>query len=76
VIATAVLLVLNYPVADAGTDAVIGLVLLTALVYTTVGGLIGSRLPRNPIAWLLSAIGVSLAFAAFAPQYLALFSRR
>ena len=69
VIATAVLLALNYPVADAGTDAVIGLVLLTALVYTTVGGLIGRRLPRNPIGWLLSAIGVSLAFAAFAEQY-------
>jgi signal transduction histidine kinase len=66
---TTVLVVLNHSILNAGSYTVIIVIILVALVYTTVGGLIGSRLPRNPIAWLLSAIGVALAYAAFVEQY-------
>jgi hypothetical protein len=37
-------------------------VTLCAFVYTTLGAVLGSRLPGNPIGWLLLAIGMLFAF--------------
>src|SRR5438874_837 len=68
-IACAVLLGLNGAVIREGAVVSLGLVVLTTMVYASVGALIGARLPRNPIGWLLSAIGLALALAAFAEQY-------
>jgi len=69
VIASAVLLALNHAIFPAGGDAALAAALLTAMVYASVGGLIGSRVPRNPIGWLLSVIGVALAYSVLAEQY-------
>ena len=40
-----------------------------AAIFPIVGGLIASRLPRNPIGWLLLSFGVSLACQTFAAAY-------
>jgi signal transduction histidine kinase len=69
VIASAVLLALNHPIFPPGGQAGPAVGLLAAMVYASVGGLIGSRMPRNPIGWLLSMIGVALAFAVLSEQY-------
>ena len=69
VIASAVLLALNHAIFRAGGDAALAVVLLTAMVYASVGGLIGSRVSRNPIGWLLSVIGVLFAYTVLAEQY-------
>src|SRR5262245_2053008 len=69
VLAGAILLMLNLSIFRAGGIAGIVLILLTAMIYASVGGLIASRLPRNPIGWLLQAIGFVLALAAFVEQY-------
>ena len=48
----------------------LGLVVLPlASVFPIVGGLIASRLPRNPIGWLLLSFGVSIACQTFAAAY-------
>src|SRR2546425_5359963 len=69
VIASAVLLALNRAIFPAGGDAALAVVLLTAMVYASVGGLIGSRVSQNPIGWLLSVIGVLFAYTVLAEQY-------
>jgi signal transduction histidine kinase len=69
VIASAALLALNHAIFPAGGQAALAVGLLTAMVYASVGGLIGSRLPRNPIGWLLSVIGVVFAFSVLTEQY-------
>jgi len=69
VIASAVLLALNHAIFRAGGDAALAVVLLTAMVYASVGGLIGSRVSQNPIGWLLSVIGVLFAYTVLAEQY-------
>ena len=48
----------------------VGLVVLPlAAIFPIVGGLIASRLPRNPIGWLLLSFGVTLACQTFAAAY-------
>jgi signal transduction histidine kinase len=69
VIAGVVLLAVNRSIFPAAGEAGVATALLTAMVYATVGGLIGSRVPRNPIGWLLSVIGVVFAFAVLSEQY-------
>src|SRR5438309_8670066 len=69
VIAGAVLLALNHKIFPAGGHAALAAALLTTMVYASVGGLIGSRVPRNPIGWLLAVIGVALAYSVLAEQY-------
>src|SRR5438552_5453072 len=64
-IACGALMVLNRSIVRPGLLVTFALVLLTAVVYASVGGLIGSRLPRNPLGWLLCASGIALGFAAF-----------
>src|SRR5258707_1541830 len=46
-------------------NAVTGAVAVTFIVgFATVGALLGWKRPANPIGWLLSATGMSYAFAA------------
>jgi hypothetical protein len=47
-------------------DAAFGLALLA---FPTVGALVASRRPGNPIGWILSGIGLLLGIAAFANEY-------
>jgi hypothetical protein len=42
---------------------------IAVLAFPTVGGLVASRRPDNPIGWLLVAVGILFAFSAFANQY-------
>ena len=46
-----------------GVDAV------AAVAFPTVGAIIASRRPRNPIGWIFCLVGLSLGLATFAPQY-------
>jgi hypothetical protein len=39
------------------------------LAYPTVGALIASRRPRNPIGWLLIVVGLGAAVSGFAAEY-------
>jgi signal transduction histidine kinase len=69
VVATGLLLALNRP-----KDLVIAWIVwvflsIGCLLYSGVGALIVARLPRNPIGWLLCAIGVALIYAEFVEQY-------
>jgi signal transduction histidine kinase len=68
VAASAVLVPLDVPVLHNGAFVVAPLFLI-AMVYATVGGLIGARLPRNPIGWLLCAIGLDLIIGEFVELY-------
>ncbi len=43
--------------------------LLAAVAYASVGGLIATRHPRNPIGWLFVVVGVSLGITSFAAHY-------
>jgi hypothetical protein len=69
-----VFLILNRSTPDTGTfgsrvgDALLGLALLT---FPTVGALVGSRRPENPIGWIFIGLGTALAVVAFANQYAA-----
>ena len=69
VVAALVLTVLNgsamHPV-DHGVIALLGLV---AMVYVSIGGLIGRSRPQNPIGWLLSSNGVLMGLVIVADQY-------
>jgi hypothetical protein len=42
---------------------------LIGLVYATVGAVVGSRRPRNPLGWIFCAIGLGLALVAAAYGY-------
>jgi len=46
-----------------GVDAV------AAVAFPTVGAIIASRRPRNPIGWIFCLVGLSLGIATFAAQY-------
>ena len=46
-----------------GVDAVI------AVAFPTVGAIIASRKPENPIGWIFCLVGLSLGIAVFAAQY-------
>src|SRR5437588_2349047 len=69
VVAALVLTVLNgsamHPV-DHGVIALLGLI---AMVYVSIGGLIGRSRPQNPIGWLLSSNGVLMGLVIVADQY-------
>ena len=52
-----------------GFDAVIVAFLLFLCSYGTVGALVASRLPTNPIGWLMIAAGLSYAVGGFAVSY-------
>ncbi len=43
--------------------------LLAAVAYASVGGLIATRHPRNPIGWLFVAVGAGLGITSFATHY-------
>ncbi len=46
-----------------------GFLLLASGAYATVGGLVASRHPGNPIGWLFLAAGVCLGVTSFAAHY-------
>jgi hypothetical protein len=42
---------------------------LAVLSFATVGALVASRRPENPIGWILSVVGVAMGFGFFAQGY-------
>jgi hypothetical protein len=42
---------------------------LGALLFSTVGALVGSRRPQNPVGWLLCLYGLATALGHLSPQY-------
>jgi hypothetical protein len=42
---------------------------LGALLFSTVGAIVGSRRPQNPVGWLLCLVGLAFAVAHFSSQY-------
>jgi hypothetical protein len=44
-------------------------VFLPALAYTTIGALIAGRHPRNPIGWILAAVGLSSGISFVGSEY-------
>jgi hypothetical protein len=42
---------------------------LSALLFSTVGAIVGSRRPQNPVGWLLSLYGLATAVGHFSSQY-------
>ena len=69
VAAALVLSALNGPQQHAVDRGVIALLGLIAMVYVSIGGLIGRSRPENPIGWLLSSIGVVMGLVIVADQY-------
>jgi hypothetical protein len=53
----------------AGRIAFYAVVALAAILYAGTGRLIATRVPRNPIGWLLGLIGLSLAAVMATEQY-------
>src|SRR5690242_2198751 len=45
------------------------LLILGVITIATVGALVASRQPENPIGWLMSAMGGSMIFTGFAEAY-------
>jgi signal transduction histidine kinase len=64
-----VLLVFNARVMSPTRIAAYGFATVAVVVYAGIGGLIAARLPRNPIGWLLSLLGLALAVSLFLEQY-------
>lgn len=50
-----------------------GFLLLASIAYATVGALIASRHPRNPIGWLFLAVATCLGLTSFASNYAGFF---
>ena len=42
---------------------------LTALLYPTVGAIVASRRPQNPVGWLLCLYGLAQSISHFSAQY-------
>jgi hypothetical protein len=42
---------------------------LTAVFYPTVGALVASRRPENPVGWLLCLFGLVISISHFSGQY-------
>ena len=42
---------------------------LSAVLYSTVGALVASRRPENPVGWLLCLLGVAFSVGHFSSQY-------
>src|SRR5215203_412312 len=43
--------------------------LLVFVLFTTIGALVASRQPKNPIGWILCALGLSFTFSVAGGQY-------
>jgi len=67
--AALMLLGFDVPVIDASRVAFYAVCALAVVVYAAIGWLIATRLPANPLGWLLSVIGLSLAASMFMEQY-------
>ena len=55
--------------ADDRIQGIAALIGILSLVYPTMGALIVSRLPRNPIGWLFCGVGLLYAIKRFAQAY-------
>ena len=66
---TLVLLVLTPPIRNTWPDALIVLLRVMALTFPTVGALIASRRPKNPIGWILCGTGLFTGVRSFAQAY-------
>src|SRR3972149_292216 len=65
-----VILVLTVRNGSFATDAIfIGVAVVMMLGYVTVGALVASRLPGNPIGWLLMTTGVVFLLSAGLEEY-------
>jgi hypothetical protein len=42
---------------------------LTAVFYPTVGALVASRRPENPVGWLLCLYGLAISISYFCAEY-------
>ena len=63
------LLIPNRSTLGGASFAVVPSVFLPGLAYTTIGALIAARHPRNPIGWILAALGLNYAVAFFGSEY-------
>ncbi|MGH2736120.1 MAG: hypothetical protein ACRDKZ_11105 [Actinomycetota bacterium] len=66
---SALLLVVAVPLADPIGTSFRGFI--EAATYATVGAVVASRHPENPVGWLFSALGVVVAFEFFGTEYVA-----
>ena len=66
---TLVLLVLTPPIRNTWPEALIVLLRVIALTFPTVGALIASRRPKNPIGWILCGTGLFTGVRSFAQAY-------
>jgi hypothetical protein len=70
VAATALLYFVTPPIPVRGPPALWGVGFVTlSLAYPTVGAVVASRRPKNPIGWILCAVGLVLGFQTFAAGY-------
>jgi hypothetical protein len=70
VAATEVLYFLTPPIPTRGPLAFWGAsFVMLSLAYPTVGAVVASRRPKNPIGWILCAVGLVLALQTFAAGY-------
>ncbi len=70
VAATALLDFVTPPIPVKGPPALWGvLFVMLSLAYPTVGAVVASRRPKNPIGWILCAVGLVLGFQTFAAGY-------
>jgi hypothetical protein len=66
---TLVVLVLTPPIRNTWPEALIVLLRVIALTFPTVGALIASRRPKNPIGWILCGTGLFTGVRSFAQAY-------
>ena len=69
---TAVGLLLLFPnrsTLGGGSLVVVPSVFLPGLGYATIGALIAARQPKNPIGWILAALGLTYAITFFGSEY-------
>src|SRR5215203_217936 len=57
------------PITDRPSDGLAVLMLVLALAYPTVGALIASRLPTNPIGWIFCGLGLLYVAQRFTEAY-------
>jgi signal transduction histidine kinase len=60
---------LNARTVDAETGILYAILLVAALAYATVGALVGSRHPRNPVGWLFELAGLGFAAVVMCEEY-------
>jgi signal transduction histidine kinase len=63
------LLIPNRSTLTSASFVVLPTVFLSGLTYTTIGALIAARHPRNPIGWILGALGLNYAISFFGSEY-------